>query len=146
MASVVSAPVLAGQINGGYEDGYGAKAKMHDPYALCLSTDTGSAGTSLLFCDRQNYRIRRVSRKDGQVSFYAGSGLEAFLQGSINNGAFQAVFSICSDPSQPGGYYVGMHECFWCLPTLYFDCCDVIMLTRCISFVRCRRLEQYSIL
>jgi hypothetical protein len=69
--SLYSTTVLAGQVAGGYQDGFGSRAAFHSPKSMALAESIGSEG-SLFVADFRAHRIRQIDIASKQVSTLVG--------------------------------------------------------------------------
>jgi len=75
------------------DGGPATKAMMGEPRGLTVAPDG-----SILFCDYQNYRIRRIT-PDGIVRTFAGNGIDIGMNAGDGGPALQARIRYCSDIS-----------------------------------------------
>jgi hypothetical protein len=80
---------VAGNLSGGYADGFGKEALFASPYGLCVNT----AARVLYVSDQGNYRIRMVDLNSGAVATVSGD-----RQAGSEDGGF-----CCAQWSIPAG-------------------------------------------
>lgn len=75
----------------GYANGTGTAAKFNNPFAMCIDTFD-----NLYVFDWRNYRIRKITPA-GVVTTFAGSGQDAFANGTGTAAKFQFLSGMTCD-------------------------------------------------
>ncbi|WP_295982751.1 NHL repeat-containing protein [uncultured Variovorax sp.] len=82
---------LAG--NAGSNDGPGASATFNQPAGIAIDVQG-----NLFICDSQSQKIRRIA-PDGEVSTFAGSGVQGSDDGTGRNATFSVPAGVAFDPA-----------------------------------------------
>jgi sugar lactone lactonase YvrE len=93
---------IAGDGTPGYADGPANTAKFYNPSGICLDGQG-----NIYVADQYNQRIRKIS-SSGEVSTYAGSGIQGYVDGKSDTAKFNYPRGICSDSK--GNIYVAEEE------------------------------------
>jgi sugar lactone lactonase YvrE len=93
---------IAGDGTPGYVDGPSNTARFYNPSGLCLDGQG-----NIYVADQYNQRIRKISLS-GEVSTYAGSGIQGYVDGKSDTAKFNYPRGICSDSK--GNIYVAEEE------------------------------------
>ncbi len=91
--------VYAGSKTSGFKDGPASEARFNGPCGMTVD----SKG-NLFVCDYYNHCIRKIT-PNGQVSTYAGIGLEGYKDGKADQAMFSDPLAIACD--KQGNLYVG---------------------------------------
>ncbi|MBI4978743.1 MAG: chitobiase/beta-hexosaminidase C-terminal domain-containing protein [Spirochaetes bacterium] len=84
---------IAGSLSEGYVDGNGTGARFRQPMDIALDSNG-----NLFISDTWNHRIRKISIS-GDVTTFAGSGSQAFVDGIGTSSSFDTPFGISIDSS-----------------------------------------------
>ncbi len=91
--------VYAGSRTSGFKDGPANEARFNGPCGMTVDPKG-----NLYVCDYFNHCIRKIT-PNGQVSTYAGLGLEGYKDGKADQAMFKEPIAIASD--KQGNLYVG---------------------------------------
>ena len=94
--------VYAGSRASGFKDGPAQEARFNGPCGM-----TVDPSGNLFVCDYYNHCIRKIT-PDGQVSTYAGLGIEGYKDGKADQAMFRYPLAVVSD--KQGNLYVGDFE------------------------------------
>jgi mucin-19 len=98
--SAFAVTTLIGSTTSGFSDASGTNARFLNPECLCIDTNG-----VMYISDANNNRVRTIVPPN-VVTTFAGSGTNAFIQGTGTNAAFTTMYQMCSDLE--GSIYVGM--------------------------------------
>lgn len=84
--------VLAGNGVGGFVDGIGTAAEFY--YPMGITTDNNG---NLYVADSYNQRVRKIVIATGQVTTYAGNGVEAVVNGTASASSFIYPHALAFD-------------------------------------------------
>jgi sugar lactone lactonase YvrE len=93
---------IAGDGTPGYADGPANTARFYNPSGICLDKQG-----NIYVADQYNQRIRKISLS-GEVSTYAGSGIQGYVDGKSDTAKFNYPRGICADSK--GNIYVAEEE------------------------------------
>lgn len=94
--------VYAGSKTAGFKDGPASEARFNGPCGMTVD----SKG-NLFVCDYYNHCIRKIT-PNGQVTTYAGIGLEGYKDGKADQAMFNQPLAVTCD--KQGNLYVGDFE------------------------------------